>query len=175
MTHVSEQGRKALIEVAEWLERGAPHVRISGTFDIHHFDMEYSVEPDHYSEELNTCGTACCIAGAVCQFNMLGGEKERTENGALPFFGNYTWDEMKGEVVPTTKGALDLATEHLGLSDQAAQELFVPWEHFDLHYDAFEDLGVYSDTKLAAKVVRNFLATGVVDWNIDREQEDTNA
>lgn len=171
MTHVSEQGRKALTDIAEWLERGAPHVTIGNGFDVHHFDMEYSVEPDHYSEELNTCGTACCIAGAVCQFNKLGGEAERNKDGGLAFFDLHRWNEEKGEDELLTKGALQLAIEYLGITEDDALKLFVPWDHFDRHYNADEYYGVYSNPKLAAAVVRKFLATGKVDWNIELAEE----
>ena len=52
--------------VLAWLEAGAPHTPEGIGFNMGHF-----VEPDEGDFDLNTCGTACCIAGAVQQFNKL--------------------------------------------------------------------------------------------------------
>lgn len=140
---MNEQGKKALVKVAEWLERGAPHVVIATGVEINHFDMGEPVTPDDAG-----CGTACCIAGAVCQFEQLGMDV-RDSGGGL----GWHYDT----------GADHLASNFLGIGSQEASELFVPWEHFE------GDPSEFSDPELAARVVRHFIATGKVDWDIDGE------
>ncbi len=135
--YISPKGEKALIQVAEWLEAGAPHVDVNGR-KIDHFNMESIVDQN------NSCGTSCCIAGAVMQFNRLslkGSEEDE-------------WWFMKGR---------DKVAKYLQISRYNADELFSPWnqgEGFTLSRD-FQD---YSNPAVAAKVVRHFVDTGVVDW-----------
>ena len=52
--------------VLAWLEAGAPHTPEGIGFNMCSFDDE-----DHYDFEQNSCGTACCIAGAVQKFNKI--------------------------------------------------------------------------------------------------------
>lgn len=142
---MNEQGKQALVRVAEWLEAGAPHVNIDSR-DIGMFDMGEAVTPNKQNEFGEACGTACCIAGAVFQFEGLGGFEGNPTTG-LDFF----W-----EVSPKVR-------EHLAIDEDTASALFLPWEHFDGEVEEF------SDPALAAKVVREFIATGVVDWDIEGE------
>lgn len=145
---MNEQGKKALIKVAEWLERGAPHVTIADGIEVGKFDMGEAVDADP------TCGTACCIAGAVCQFEMLGLD-DRFPNGSMLFFSESD-----------RAGAGTLAAEFLGVSEAASGPLFLPWDHFECG-----DTDEFSDPELAAQVVRHFIATGEVDWNLTGEHE----
>jgi hypothetical protein len=141
---ISVQGRKALDQVADWLERGAPHVDINGR-KIDNFDMAYAVQDDG-------CGTSCCVAGAVVQFNNLG---KLDETGTLKF-----WDEGGYD------GAEKLATEFLGISEEDAGQLFMPWTSLELENEVGESprAARFSDPIVAGKVIRTYLTTGQIDW-----------
>ena len=149
MKHISEQGVKALEKVITWLEAGAPHVEIAKGIEIDVFDMECSVDTEH--DLGDTCGTACCIAGAVCQFEMLGMDRRAKDN-------SLAWSWMSG----FGKGALEITTEYLGISEEDAEPLFIP-------FDYGIDPEVYNNPKHAAKVVRKFIDTGIVDWELSEE------
>lgn len=138
---ISEQGRKALIKVAQWLEAGAPHVDINGRV-IENFDMNIAV-----------CGTTCCIAGAVCQFEGLGNFDP--QDPAILY--NDGW---RGE------GAGNLATRYLGINEVDAELLFLPWVNPDFYDNDFlsDNAAPFSDKALAARVIRDYLETGIVDW-----------
>jgi hypothetical protein len=138
MTHVSEQGRNALVKVAEWLEAGAPHVSLDNGLRVDSFAMDtvVDVQPD--------CGTSCCIAGAVCQFEGLGID-QRTWDGELYWTGE--------------NGGFELATGFLDIEEDAAHRLFEPWNHFS---GGDED---FNAAPRGAAVIRYFLETGEVDWD----------
>lgn len=56
--------------VLAWLKAGAPHTKDRNIFfNMNHFALKGTPNPD---PDTNHCGTACCIAGAVNQFNKLG-------------------------------------------------------------------------------------------------------
>lgn len=150
MKHISEQGVKALEKVITWLEAGAPHVEIAEGVEIDVFDMECSVDTDY--DFGDTCGTACCIAGAVCQFEMLGMNK-RDKDNSLPWYSSSR---------AGTIGVLEITTEYLGISEEDAEPLFIP-------FDYGIEPEVYNNPKHAAKVVRKFIDTGIVDWELDEE------
>lgn len=133
--NVPQQAVESLTRVAEWLEAGAPHRRSDGRV-VHGFNMSHGVGTDD-------CGTTCCIAGAVCQFEGLG----ELKFGELNFFG-------------AEDGAGAIAAKHMGLSDEAASRLFMPFDHW------VTDGQEVSDPEAAAKVVRHYLATGEVDWSV---------
>lgn len=137
---MNEQGKKALIKVAEWLEDGAKHVKVKG-HSIGMFDMEQAV-----AHQGDSCGTACCIAGAVVQFEGL---ISPVKFGSKDFFDG------------TEEGVGTLATNHLGISEAEAEELFEPWQCFG--YDVYTE---FSDPQRAAKVVRHYLKTGIIDWDL---------
>lgn len=143
---MDKKGIDALVRVAEWLELGAPHVEISKGFEISEFDMETVV-----SSNGNDCGTACCIAGAICQFEMLGLDKRDAS-------GNLEWNNPEG-----TEGAFYMVRDFLGMEDLQAHKLFEP---FNIDIEPFE----YNNPKIAAKVIRTFIKTGVVDWDAAADQ-----
>lgn len=156
MTHISAKGVAALIKVAEWLEAGAQHVVVDqdANLKIGFFNMEYSVvaNVDHdYG-----CGTACCIAGAVCQFERLG-LGERDGDGDLDWISPVDFPSKPMSHEP--QGAFYLAADYLGISYKDAQAMFIPFDVDFLEPDE------YNDPEIAARVVRNFIETGVVDWN----------
>lgn len=142
---ITPNGRAALVRVAEWLENGAKHVVVGRTGrEIGLFDMEYGVQP-------TSCGTACCIAGAVYQFEGLQGAENHAD-----FFR---------EVGPQAKALIKGALPFSGDEDDALDALFMPWDFFD--YDYTEE---FSSPARAAKVIRHLLATGIVDWDIDLKE-----
>lgn len=153
MTHLSEQGIAALTRVAEWLEAGAPHVQVNDDIEIGHFNMEYAVVSD---PDDGGCGTACCIAGAVCQFEMLG-MNERSSDGDLEW--NLPYRDEDGEIDEDEDrgGAFFLAADYLGMSYDDAEDMFSPFsDGLDVH--------VYKNPAIAALVVRHFIETGEVKW-----------
>lgn len=138
MSFVSQQGRVALEKVAGWLEAGAPHMTLENGLEIDTFNMAVAVEVDP------VCGTSCCIAGAVCQFEGLGLEV-RTSDGSMGWM-------LSG-------GAMDLAGAYLGMAFMDQFRLFEPWHRFTGPSDSF------NSPARGAAVIRHFLATGTVDWD----------
>lgn len=136
--HVSQQGWKSLEAVARWLESGAPHLDLDTGLSVDRFKMDVVVQVS------DSCGTSCCIAGAVCQFQGLGLDS-RNYDGGLDWFGD--------------DGAFDLATTHLGISEENAQRMFEPWSHFYGNDDSF------NSAARGAAVIRHFLLTGQIEWN----------
>lgn len=135
----------ALTKVAEWLENGAPHVVLDKAGRvIDRFDMNYGVD------QSSGCGTSCCIAGAIVQFEGLGD----LYSGGLGFWGDH--------------GVETLAHNFIGDDRRTLNMLFLPWDYFEPvdgeNYD--EQARPFSDPEKAAKVVRHYLATGEVDWTI---------
>lgn len=143
MTELTQHGRAALERVAEWLESGAPHKVFSNGLEVSQFNMAYSVNVEA------GCGTSCCIAGAVCQFEGLGLEHREYDGG-------LAWE---GE-----NGTSCLASEYLGIGAKDAFRLFTPWYSFSGPSYAF------NSAPRGAAVIRHFLATGEVDW--DKFNED---
>lgn len=139
MSELTVHGRKALVAVAEWLEAGAPHKVLGNGLEVTTFDMEKVVSVDP------ACGTSCCIAGALCQFEGLG-LKYRKHGGNLEWMGS--------------DGAKSLAGDHLGLRYQQRNELFEPWNHF------YGDSESFNSAARGAAVIRHLLETGEVDWNL---------
>lgn len=145
MSFISEDGRKRLEHVALWLEAGAPHVKVEGQA-IDGFNMSYGV---YVSAK---CGTVCCIAGAVCQFNhpfsmddYEDGYDNRVDGIEAPFWPN------------SGDGVFFRAIELLEISEDDAETLFTPEIPYSL---------ITADD--AAKTIRKFLETGVVDWDVQR-------
>lgn len=133
MSHkfLSEVGVERLSEVAAWLEAGAPH---SG--GVEEFNMDVGV---HHTD----CGTACCIAGAVCQFFD-------------PFPEGPEGLERRWLSSTGSEGVANRATRLLGIPDDLegrgkAEELFRSVSNND-----------FITPKIAAKALRHFIATGEV-------------
>lgn len=143
------KNKQALINVAEWLENGAKHVETPTGHNIGKFDMEQAVNYDY----ADGCGTACCIAGAIVQFeNLINPVLVREEVGFFDLL------DASGKIVE--RGIGNLVSEHLGLTEEETDKLFTPWNHFpsDTVYE-------FSDPDRAAKVIRYYLETGLVDWD----------
>jgi len=131
--------KEALIGVAEWLEAGAPHVG-----DVIGFNMEVGVEFSN-----SGCGAVCCIAGAVCQFN----QPFHLQTGELGevCFPKYPKHSPEDSVMGRAQGIL-------GISDYEADELFTPNRDF-VNWNNVTPVR-------AAKVIRNYIKTGVIDWDV---------
>lgn len=147
---MNEQGKKALVKIAEWLEAGAPHVVIKEGQTIAEFNMNYGGE---YIEE--ACGTACCIAGAVVQFEDL---MQPDEDGTIGFFSTDPDDIDEDE--ERELGAGEVAQNFLGITEAEADRLFMPFHSF-----SYENSAEFSQPARAAAVVRHFIETGEVDWD----------
>lgn len=148
MNHINERGVELLKGVAEWLEKGAPHVVVDSTGEeVGKFDMS---EVANY----NTCGTACCIAGAVVAFNPDQFPQFKDIDNRKWYrvseVGNYK--HKKGDVFTDVRLAA-------GISVKNATALFEP-----------DDMDVRTPEEGAA-VIREFIATGNVTWS-DLDDED---
>jgi hypothetical protein len=118
--------RYRLIEIAEWLEAGAPvRGKVVG------FDMGTVMHED-------ICGTVCCIAGAAIQF-------------FTPFRSLTAYSD---DVLGTPYGKY--GQRELGLTESQAQALFCP-------PGSYSKPNAYTPD-WAARTIRHFLATGIVDW-----------
>lgn len=105
------------------------------TFKMNHFIDPKLIDSTKPCTKDNICGTACCIAGAATMFYHP------------EVFHVYT------DVVMDVNYH-DLAREALGLNDDQARQLF---------YANLSDLD-YITPEWAAKVIRNLIKTGKVDW-----------
>lgn len=131
-----------LTEIAEWLEAGAPEkCNISG-FNMNTFG------------EKSSCGTVCCIAGSANAFHFESiGEK----------WNVYDLDDP------------GLASTLLGLTEDQSYRLFYPesWagnvgcRNPELKLDWKGEQPWHNiSPQHAARVIRNLIATGDVDWNL---------
>lgn len=148
---MNEQGKKALVKVAEWLEAGAPHVVIKEGQAIAEFNMSFGGVYDEVA-----CGTACCIAGAVVQFENL---MQPDESGEIEFFSEDP--ENVGEGEPRELGAGEIASNFIGLTEDQADKLFMPFGEFE-----YEEASEFSKPARAAAVVRHLIETGEVCWDL---------
>lgn len=133
--------KKRLTQLAEWLEAGAPHEHVK--FNMSYYLLLTNAEDQILDPEesvLNACGTVCCIAGSAAQF--FGGEQLK----------RLTASEAELRVP-------GIAQKVLGLTRSKAQQLFVPDK---LPVGGYSDI----DPKSAAKVIRNLIKTGKVDWSL---------
>lgn len=145
---MNKQGKQALIKVAEWLEDGAQHVELDSGHKLDSFDIEHSIT------SFAGCGTACCIAGALVQFENLVDLGLATSN-QTQFFDE---EDEDGELVP---GVMTLAKDYLEIEHTDAQKLFLPWDHFGS--ETFQE---FSDPERASKVIRHYLESGEVNWDL---------
>jgi hypothetical protein len=133
-----------LVEIAEWLEAGAPE-----SHGVVKFGMEVFMDPAY--NDRPGCGTVCCIAGAVVQF-----ESEE------PFASHWQHQIRQGMKVS------DHARQILELSESNADALFLAYDAQDLLGDEADQLEVNPLTLIgaawAARCIRKLIATGEVDW-----------
>lgn len=151
-----------LTRLAEWLEGGAMHHRIN-------FDMNKGISIEEVPptvEELSACGTSCCIAGAAVQF--FDEDFDEWLRGMIA----PTDDELEAVAGTETEvgwySVLVKARRLLELSEKQAESLFEPHARHDRFTDR-GDLAYYNDPDWAARVIRNLIATGAVDWEGTKE------
>lgn len=155
-----------LTKLAEWLENGAKHERIS--FDMREGIVVRKVE-DVDPSSPDTCQTACCLAGAATQFfdpawvERMWGDVWMGDRPA--FFSEYSLYEDDDPTYSTDNtpiafgGISGHAQDLLDLSWTQAHSLFTPG-NFDADYN---------DPAWAARVIRRLIATGKVDWDAEKE------
>lgn len=151
----AKMNRERLIELAEWLEAGAPHKD-----GVDKFDMEVGIA---YS----SCGTACCIAGAATQF--FGGErgKELAREAREDYEVEVEFDEYaRGEACfYGSRGPLSYAIELLELDTDQARSLFIPRDSVDgIEFDNNQ-----ITPEWAGRTVRHLIETGKVDWRATKD------
>lgn len=134
MNVLNPEAEARLVEVIQWLDRGAPHESRHGQ-DVRGFDMDFGV----MRVDEGGCGAVCCIAGAICQFNE-------------PFQLSDLYDESEADW-RGSEGVMARASRLLGITGGTADELFRPSEDNDQITPA-----------VAAKTLRHFLDTGNVVW-----------
>lgn len=147
MSFISVDGRKRLQQVQEWLAGGAQHVEIERDGvklpPLTRFSIHQTVRRDD-------CGTVCCIAGAVCQFNA-------------PFdirdFDNHQWVKFYKEESEHHDGVSAIAQGLLGISLEDATDLFEP---SGIDWDDITPA-------VAAELLRAYLETGKIDWYSAKE------
>ncbi|MNC38714.1 hypothetical protein D3C75_873360 [compost metagenome] len=141
MSFISDAGRARLEKVLQWLDEGAPEapvVTLTGSElpPVVAFDMSNGVAAKRADPR---CGTVCCIAGAVCQFNQPYNLRHRTT-------ASY-W---------AVDGVHDRAKGLLGISAEDADGMFTP--------DSDEVQWSSITPEVAANMLRAYLASGVIDW-----------
>lgn len=152
-----------LAKLAEWLEGGAKHERI--TFDMRRGFMRKLLTPEVVNEDYdpknpkhNQCATSCCIAGMAVQ---LFNEPDET-------FANYIegtsrlrrMSYMEGDETEVSWDTIRTkASNLLGADTDETEYLFRP----DHRYWRFE-LEEFNDPAWAARTIRHLIETGDVDW-----------
>jgi hypothetical protein len=123
--------RERLIEVAEWLEAKTPMKA-----GVNEFDMSHWVEQ-------NECGTSCCLAGAIVQFDQA------AKGNATLIDGDVS--EIGPEVANQYYDIGDYAGDLCELNPAEAESLFR--ENMD------------ATPADAAVTIRRFLSTGKLYWD----------
>ena len=127
-----ESYAKGAIETLMWLEDGAPH-KFDGLEGSFKFNMG-----EFITTSLNTCGTTCCIAGAIYAYS------KRLNGNDHPLFGACQMD-----------GIFEID----GLSDYSKPL-------YRLFYADGSGIEMeYITPQEAAITLRKYLETGEVDWS----------
>lgn len=145
---LTPHGILAIEKVIQWLDSGAKHVTIKNGRVIDVFNMSHAVT-------VTECGTACCLAGAVVQFEGLD-TFPLDGNGKVAAFHSYG-----------TIGVGEQAATFLGLDEGSADLLFMPWgtRINGEYYDSSE----FNDPEVASATLKHLLKTGQVVWFIEEE------
>ena len=134
MNVLNPEAEARLVEVIQWLERGAPHETHHGQV-VRGFEMDFGV----VRVDEGGCGAVCCIAGAICQFNE-------------PFQLSDLYDESEVDW-RGSEGVMARAMDMLGVSYEIADKLFRQSGSND-----------HITPAVAARTLRHFLDTGDVVW-----------
>ncbi|WEM34450.1 hypothetical protein [Xanthomonas phage X1] len=146
--------RERLIYIAEWLEAGAPHKGKVKGFDI-------SVGVQALKSDAPSCGTTCCIAGAATQF--FNDEDGELANAA---FGFSEWQEDDATNEAEWDAVFYEAQDLLELDHKTAVDLFIPVGATGIYAEG-TNWSDFNDPYKTARVIRNLLETGKVDWSIE--------
>lgn len=148
-----------LTHLAEWLEGGAKHKGFR--FDMS-TGLRVIVDEDYNADnpEHNYCTTQCCIAGATVQFFGAIKGWNVTPDDVLDL-GHINYEAEDPEDALVYEQGWDTtfayAKELLELTHEQAEALFLPGHS--------EGLSEFNDPAWAARTIRHFIATGVVDWD----------
>lgn len=153
MNNLTPHGIKAIEKVIQWLDAGAQHVDASTGRVIDKFNMSHAVSKQ-------TCGTSCCIAGAVVQFEGL---------DTFPLSENAP-DVAAFYDQGDSKGVASVVTEYLGLDEESANRLFLPWG--ERHNDEWLPEMVFSVPANASAVLNRLLVTGEVVWFLPESEDE---
>lgn len=136
-----------LMRVVEWLEAGVPVVDKMVGFNmagiIEPAGIYYAVQNDG-SEYFPECGTVCCIAGALVQFEM------QDRLGQMADCDDEAYDA--GFVV--NNSIIETGSLLADIDGDTGIRLFIP----------NIDLGRATPAE-AAKVLRNFIESGKITWH----------
>jgi hypothetical protein len=143
------------IETLKWLEQGAPH-KLDGlkgkfSFNMAEFiasDIEYLWDEAEQRSTSATCGTICCIAGAIHAFTKRMNGDVRHER--LSTFAMNRYFKIDHHVL-----------DYLGVNSSPLTKLFYAVLPNGEQYEFMDDITPSS----AAIVLRKYLETGVVDWS----------
>lgn len=137
-----------LAPVHQWLESGAPHI----TEKEIGFNMGSFLDSDDgaHDSDFKECGTACCIAGAVTVFS---------QDGENLYHRSNPEDVYSGYVMNVGF--------NIGLTEQETSMLFFGLDHRALRRNSpMPEYVQFASAELGARVLRTFLETGVIDWNV---------
>ena len=143
---LSVEAQQKLVRVAEWLEKGAPHIVLDNGREVETFHMDHGMA-------LTTCGTVCCIAGALVEFND-------------PFSKRFLRDEANIECEMPWRFVRDRAMHQLGLDPDVQGEFDFANHLFRSGYGAdYSFDNSWITPKIAAAVLRDYLLTDTLDWD----------
>lgn len=132
--------RKRLLQLADWLDAGAPHEHVKFKMDTFFAPIDSNGMTYGFWERpapKNIYGAVCCIGGAAAVF----------------FAGNEVVNALTHTF--SAHSLWDIGAQALGLTEDQANHLFSP---------AVD----YSEVtpKRAGKVVRHLAYTGEIDWRV---------
>lgn len=133
--------------VLEWLRQGAPHVTVNKSeigFDM--ATVNSSIDATDYKN--NTCGTACCIAGAIGQFNYK-------SDILKPLFKEIKKRDGYDKLSDTLDSSIEVIKRAFPKLSNELETLFMGGD-YDL-YDITPDH--------AYRTLKKFMETGEVNWD----------
>ena len=184
-----------LIPIIEWLEQGAPHVTRGG---VHLMGFDYSswlgepfitegaavaVDPDNrallVNKEVTTgqCGSTGCIAGALLQWHDPKTFLDTTAHSTISNVVSTRAADMLD--ISHTEAALlfwpfDMDEHQLEYAEHDEAVLELPGVEVDEDCTLEHPLYAlkFATPQQVARVLRHWVATGIIDWHILEEEED---
>lgn len=147
------RNKARLHKVADAIERGVAS-RTKVRFDMSDWVVERTRGPQ--------CGTAACIAGhAALLFDPSFKSKDKRATNLIDKWGVGILKPYSTDLVYIS------ARDALGLSDVAAEALFMP----HVYADGFTGNLSAVSVKRAVKVIRYFAETGIIEWNTRKHRK----